>query len=285
MTTFSILGDVHLGRQFVANVPLHRRGEREAKVWRTFAERLMRDEADVCICTGDLFDKPVVPYEVIWRAAETYRMSAALRYESLFVVLRGNHDASRDLEAVSAFDLFAALLTKNPQCLGRQGLLRPPGPGVLRLGRRRQRGGAGARVLTELQGQDSLRPLGYRCPLRPLQSDPNPRVGGSGNNHSLQRTCHLPQRFRRDGVDVTVAGSMLPYAFGEDATGDTYVTLSLDELSARDDLHDKCVRVVLKPGEVFDSEVDCLQLQVQRAEGGGGQSRRGSWRVRSRDPV
>ena len=66
MTTFSILGDVHLGKQFVANVPLHRRGEREAKVWRTFAERLGRHEADICVSTGDVFDNAIADFASLY---------------------------------------------------------------------------------------------------------------------------------------------------------------------------------------------------------------------------
>ena len=58
---------------------------------------------------------------------------------------------------------------------------------------------------------------------------------------------------------------MLPYAHGE---GGIYVTLTLAE--ARADAArshcDLCVRIKLDPGEVFDLDLDCLQLQVIRPE-------------------
>jgi hypothetical protein len=62
---------------------------------------------------------------------------------------------------------------------------------------------------------------------------------------------------------------MLPYAHGEDATGDTYITVSLTELRylRPEILRDKCVRVVLEPGETLDFDVDCLQLTVKRLDG------------------
>jgi hypothetical protein len=64
---------------------------------------------------------------------------------------------------------------------------------------------------------------------------------------------------------------MLPYSHGEDPTGRIYVTVPRDELDP--DLsvyHDKCLRVLLKPGQTLPEEViDCLALTVKRvgAEG------------------
>ena len=48
---------------------------------------------------GDLYDKPFVPYSIVWRSAQLYLDAARAHPTRLFVVLRGNHDASRDLEA------------------------------------------------------------------------------------------------------------------------------------------------------------------------------------------
>jgi hypothetical protein len=74
---------------------------------------------------------------------------------------------------------------------------------------------------------------------------------------------HLAETFTRDGLDVVVHGSMLPYAHGE---GFPYVTLTLAEARTMIDVKDLCVRIMLQPGEVFDLELDCLQLQVVRPE-------------------
>ena len=56
-------------------------------------------------------------------------------------------------------------------------------------------------------------------------------------------------------------------AHGEDPEERLYVTRTLAELEADPkSFTDKCLRVDLKPGEVFDMEIDCLQLTVRRPE-------------------
>ena len=101
-TTFKILGDVHLGKVFVNNVPLNRRGDHEKIVWKEFERQLDPEGAEVHVNLGDLFDRPYVPYSVLDRAAQLYLNAARSHPDTEFVVLRGNHDASRDMEAVSA---------------------------------------------------------------------------------------------------------------------------------------------------------------------------------------
>jgi hypothetical protein len=44
-----------------------------------------------------------------------------------------------------------------------------------------------------------------------------------------------------------------------------YVTLTVEEALARDDLRDKCVRLILQPGE-DEPELDCLMQTKQRVE-------------------
>ena len=105
-----IVGDPHLGRRFNNNVPLHRRGDHEKIVWTKFREGLDPKGAKTHVNMGDIFDRAVVPYIDVWRAAHFYRCAARIHRDTTFIVLRGNHDASRDLEAVSAFDIFAGLV-------------------------------------------------------------------------------------------------------------------------------------------------------------------------------
>jgi hypothetical protein len=63
-------------------------------VWADFERSVSETSADVHINLGDLFDRPIVPYDVILRAARTY--------------------VSRDLERVSAFDVFAEIVWPFP---------------------------------------------------------------------------------------------------------------------------------------------------------------------------
>jgi hypothetical protein len=53
-------------------VPLHRRGDREKMVWADFERSVSETSADIHINLGDLLDRPVVPYDVIVRAARIY---------------------------------------------------------------------------------------------------------------------------------------------------------------------------------------------------------------------
>ena len=56
-------------------------------------------------------------------------------------------------------------------------------------------------------------------------------------------------------------------AHGEDPDERLYVTRSLPEVEADPEAYkDKCLRIDLRPGEVFDMEIDCLQLTVRRPE-------------------
>ena len=110
----TLMGDAHLGRSFIHGVALSRRGEREEMVWRDFAANLAAAKPGLHVSMGDLFDKAIVPYEVIARAAKLYRQAAEAKPQTRFVVLRGNHDVRRDLEKISAFDLFALLVRDIP---------------------------------------------------------------------------------------------------------------------------------------------------------------------------
>lgn len=105
-----LLGDVHLGKRFKTNVPLHRRGDRERMQWAEFEAHLNDVEAgDVHIQVGDLFDEAIVPYGVIYRAAQTYARSAMLHPMVTYILYRGNHDASRDVEKVTAFQMLSLI--------------------------------------------------------------------------------------------------------------------------------------------------------------------------------
>jgi hypothetical protein len=254
--SFTLLGDPHLGKTFVHNVPLHRRGEREASVWADFERSVGNPGAPLHVCMGDLFDKWTVSFDTIMRAAKAYLEAPA---DTTYVILRGNHDASRDLERKSAFDLFAGLVEHRENIY----------------------------VVHDAQVINDMLFLGWQ-PVKSAEEHlrdwfyegattvfghwdidgvtpnmiPTLAMGQLGITKAYTGHVHLPDQFVRHSVDVTVVGSMQPYAHGE---GDLYVTVSLDE-ARRLDLRDKCVRVDLKPGEVFDLDLDCLQLQVRHPE-------------------
>lgn len=249
-----ILGDPHLGRSFVHGVPLARRGEREARVWSDFKKSIIHTTADIHVNMGDLFDKWMVSFDVIMNAAEAYIHAARKNSNTVYVILKGNHDWTRDLERASAFDVFAAIVApvKNIVVVSRP-----------------------------LMMEDFL-----FCPYHPSENahetvSKHKATVAFGHwdtefgEHNMVPTkagvpklytghVHKPTTFTRDGTEVIVVGSMQPYAHGEEADDSLYVTLRLDEIENAGDLTNKCVRVLLASDELFDVEINCLQLVVKR---------------------
>jgi hypothetical protein len=77
---------------------------------------------------------------------------------------------------------------------------------------------------------------------------------------------HLEGDYVVDGIDVSCTGSLEPYTHAEDPNGEIYVSLTLEQLEARDpaELRDKAVRVFLREGEELPIGLDCLQLTGKR---------------------
>jgi hypothetical protein len=266
MTTFSLLGDQHLGKVFVNNVPLHRRGDHEKIVWAEFRKQLDPKGAEVHVNMGDLYDKPFVPYGVVWCSAQLYLNAARAHPNTTFIVLRGNHDASRDLEAVSAFDIFEGLVAKveNIRCVKDWFVqdqlvffgwdaLKPAAAIVEDFVRR----------IPNTKGMIAFGHYDVDPRSETFNLIPTGQLAAAGITKAYSGHVHTPETFTRDDVDVVVTGSMLPYAHGE---GFPYVTLTLDEARAMTDVKDLCIRIKLEPGEVFDLDLDCLQLQIIRPE-------------------
>lgn len=265
--TVKTLGDPHLGRRFLSGVPLHRRGEREASVWRQFAAEL--DDVggvDVHVCLGDLFNAFVVPPEVTLEAAQRYRDAARRHPHVQYVVLMGNHDGARDAARRSSFDLFAALTAGvanlhvvSGAALALDGLLFCPWH-PFQSAAELLAPHAGRRVHAAF-GHWDLDAFGDEPPHNLLPwAELAALTGRAFTGH-----VHKPGTRAANGLEVTVTGSMQPYAHGEEAEPAWYLTLTLDELLARpaEELRDRCLRLRLRPGEV-PPEVDCLQLTVQR---------------------
>ncbi|MDH7796461.1 MULTISPECIES: metallophosphoesterase [unclassified Beijerinckia] len=262
-----LLGDTHLGRRFITNVPLHRRDDREKMVWQQFVQELDPEGCDCHIHMGDLFDKPVVSLSMIMETYWAYEEAARNNPDTVFFVLRGNHDASRDLEVQTAFDVFTALtaelknVTPVDMLYVSDGLLlcgwHPTIPA--------------SEMIEGLPKSHSTVQKAFGHWDVDTRSDvhnliPTLQLKDLGITQAYTGHIHKPDAFSRDGIDVTVVGSMQPYAFGEQDNDHLYVTLSLKEAASATDLKNKCVRIDLEPGEIFDLTIDCLQLQVRKPE-------------------
>jgi DNA repair exonuclease SbcCD nuclease subunit len=274
-TVVKLLGDPHLGRAFNHGVPLHRRGDREEMQWADFTASVM-DVAgtQLHVCMGDLFDKWTVPYSVIYRAAEIYRAAARANPSKRFVIIQGNHDASRDLERVSAFKLFSEIVSFEPNIWvvkgkptrlteGNETFLFVPWDPVLNAAEMIETHaemflGYGANVTV----------FGHWDVLEAFASDnliPVAKLKELGVSRAITGHDHHARDMEIDGLPVKITGSMQTYSFAEDHIGKLYISLTKLQLeSIKLDLRNMCVRVLLADGESLDKPIDCLQLKVQK---------------------
>lgn len=254
-----LIGDPHLGKKFEEGVPLHRRGERELGQALQFAAELETD-AETIVMVGDLFDNPYVSDAVIVAAARAVLGAAERNPATMFVMLAGNHDKPRNLSLVGAWHAFREMtqdrlpnliILDRPACVG--GLAFFPWEWDRRADDQVQdiadavgiEHAIGHWDLAVFDGKDD-----HLAPIAALREAFGDVGMWSGHYHKAGVYLEV----------VNCTGSMLPYAHGE---GDLYVTLTREEALARDDLHDKHVRLLLAPGE-DEPDIDCLALTHKR---------------------
>lgn len=258
----TICGDPHLGKKFTHGVPLHRQGVREAMMWEDFKSSLSNIQTPIHVNLGDLFDSSYVRYDLILATARVYLEAAAAFPHTRFVILKGNHDWTRDLTRRSAFDVFHELVK------GQENIHVVTNT-FLRIGELAFVGFDPVRHAQELL-TDGLRGVihifgHWDVEFAEHNLIPTARMAELGIMKATTGHVHKPDSFTRDGVEVVVHGSMQPYAHGQESNDDLYVTLPLSEaLTQAESLTDKCVRVLLKPGEVLSEQIDCLQLTLKR---------------------
>lgn len=265
------IGDPHLGREFKTGVPLHRRGEREESVWRDF-ERRLDEPCDMSVMMGDIFDRFVVPPEVVIRAAMAYRQAAAMRIARQFVLLRGNHDASKDADKKSSFDLLAELLANVPNIY-----VIKDEPKQLEIKDATLAFFSYHPFKTAAELAESL-PGSFTAAFGHWDVD---SFGGDDSQliplDVLADRCptiftghvHSPGERNHKNCKVVITGSLQPYSHAEDVTGEVYVTCDLEtakSLAEAGKLRDKCVRVLIQPGEALDFEIDCLALTTKAVD-------------------
>lgn len=265
--TISLIGDPHLGRKFETGVPLLRRGERERKQLAHF-QRLLAVESDYVVMMGDLFDSPQVAYSVVLQTSLAVVAAAEAFPLTKFIMMAGNHDLPRNLQTVGAFDLFEQIVK------GRDNILVFRQPHVFEhmaffpweWGRsaKEQVESMDDEPVEHVFGHWDLEDYGgdtsHLCPTLNL-------VALFGNDIQIHGGhVHTPGTFTINEIDVNCTGSMQPYSHGEDPDGNTYVTLTLPEFNEIDpvELKDKCVRILLAPGEELPLDLDCMALTAKR---------------------
>jgi len=277
--TVNVCGDVHLGRTFRTGVPLHRLGDREEMVWEEFEQQL-NVEADITVIMGDLFDKFVVPPEVVLRAYDLLTTAADNGRE--IIILRGNHDASRDSNKKSSFDLLRELTWPV------EGILVAERAGYHQTGSTvflfcgwspdvsahddvsfLQENKWGEPVAAAFGHWDITQHGEDTHNLIPLDALANLGVGKVFTGH-----IHKAEAFTRNGMEIHVVGSMQPYAHGEEPDGSMlYMTLTPEQvedmLEGDEDIFaDSNVRILLIDGAEYPREFNCLSRTFKRTLSG-----------------
>lgn len=257
---YEYLGDPHLGRKFETGVPLHRRGEREALQFENFRQALLNATAEVHVTMGDLFDKFIVPPEVVLFAVSAYREAAEQNPNTTYVILRGNHDVSKNTDKASSWDIFVAFMRDegniwtidDTPAVYENLLFIPYDP-------------FNYDHLEDYLGPEIDTAFGHFdiVDFGGPNVAPTELLARHGVKTLVNGHDHLARELDRHRVHVVVTGSMEPYTHAEDPEGRLYVTVSLGDLVGLD-VRQKNVRVLLKPGETLPEDLDCLSIVAKR---------------------
>lgn len=268
-----VLGDAHMGRRFNEGVPVHRRGEREAQMLRHFCLALITDvkPTDRVVQTGDIFDGFAVPNAVVLDVYAAL-VNAQAHTGAEYVIYRGNHDAARDTDKKSSFDILETLFKDHPKIwvLSNTEILEHQGKNIGFMPWHPFK--SSKELALELaERQYPLAVVFTHCDLE--------SYGGSDFNlmpyeelakittNVVNGHVHTPETRVVYDVPFIMVGSMEPYSHGEDPDEEFYVTMTLAELFVKDPyaLKYRNVRVLLEEGESPPDEIpDCLSFTVKR---------------------
>ena len=227
------------------------------------------------VCTGDLFDRFAVPNHILLAVYESYSVAACSRPDRQFIILRGNHDGSRDVNKISSFELLALMLRpfKNISVISDKPMIHASGMGFIPWHPFKDAEEmadifvTGAKeVGTEIKvvfTHNDIEAFGDKVenliPTKTLSQVTDLIV--NGHIHTF-----IEQEFDRDGVHVILTGSMQPYTHAENPLGVLYRTLTLAEFDAMppEDYRDLNIRLLLSPGQDLPTDVDCLSLTSKR---------------------
>lgn len=261
-----LIGDPHLGKKFEHGVPMQKRGLRERKQFQQFRDEL-ETEADIIVMVGDLFDHPYVGYAVVDETAAAIRSAAERHEDRIFIFIAGNHDLPKDTTKVGAFhDLVDRLsgryenvhIVRRPTVISNIALM--PWEWDRRADEQ----------LQEIEHEEAHAVIGH-WDLATFEGK-NDHLAPVGSIHRAfgevpiwSGHYHVPGPYTVAGCVVECTGSMQPYSHGEDPSGAIYITLPLSEALSRPsgDFKDKCVRVILAPGESLP-ELDAMAVTPLR---------------------
>jgi DNA repair exonuclease SbcCD nuclease subunit len=267
-----VLGDPHLGRRFVNNVPLHRRGDREKLVRDCFRDHFADIPRDlhVHVCMGDIFDRPHVGAEDILLAYETYAYAVGCNPNTLFVLIAGNHDLARDNEAQVSFDVLARLLETLEVLVVRDEPIHHAASNLLFVPF--STNATSTDVVDGYTDVPCAAAFGH-WDIVTVHNDSNKIPETLNTKLVVTGHDHVARELDRGDVHIICTGSMQPYTHGEDPKGLMYRTVTLPELELISEAERRMLnlRVVLAEGESLPPDLDALSIQSRRVgqeEGG-----------------
>jgi hypothetical protein len=278
----ALIGDVHAGRKFKTNVPLHRIGEREESVYEDLLAALMPVDAKIeqhFVIMGDLFDKFQVDNNTLLKVAHLLKVSTQSGLNVQIHILRGNHDLSRDLMLASSFDVLKSLCSSNNRITFHD-FERPtivldikhllvvalPYSSVL-----------SASEIAEMLptmvdiGYYALGHWDYTAHGEDTHNlVPMEVLKRKGVTRVFSGHIHKPQGHTIQGIPLKYVGSLQPYAHGEELPDETlYQTHGkeeTEEILAGDENYfaDVNLRVLIPSGESWTANIpNCLSFQVK----------------------
>lgn len=277
----NFIGDPHLGKKF-NNVPLHRKGEREKLQFEEFKKQL-DIQCDVNIMVGDLFDVFDIPNELLLEVVNAIRQAKRNNPETMFIMMSGNHDISRDSSIKSSFHVLKEILRHEPTvhiCMEEQAFY----SGDLHF--------LVCPYNEFKNSEEAIAPFKDKIFNFVVGHWDTMLIAGTHNvvppslvnmtNLIITGHVHTPDTFYLDAngnlvktqthCKVLLTGSMQPYSHGEDPKGEFYVTRTVDqvvqELEENPEAYKyKALRIIAVAGEVIPEGIDCLQFATKIVEG------------------
>ncbi len=276
-TKIEEIGDPHFAKPFVTGVPIERLGERESDQMLLFKQKLLAD-CDLNVCLGDIFDKFTVEDNILFSVYSAYAEAASMNPARQYVLVMGNHDASRNLDLVSSFTILKIMLahldnvyiidtmtemtTKNGDRI-----LVVPFNAFLKSDEIIKNNGFDRNKYAAIFGHWELESYGGEdfmlIPKDLLATMTDLVVTGH---------IHTPSDTMYGNLRIIGTGSMMPYSHGEDPHEQIYVTRTLADYNAAvainpAEFRDKVLRLILAPGEEVPAGIDAKQVTTAAAKG------------------
>lgn len=264
---FRLIGDPHLTRKFVNNVPLARRGEREEKLFTDFKSRLYAGTEKYVIMVGDLFEKPITSITDLHETMKILLTAAARQPKRQFLMMCGNHDISPQKDNPGSFDVLVMLngyfdnlhfITK-PTVVDGIALF-PWEWDRTALDQLEDLKNDTFEVAVghwDLVAYDDAH-MDHYCPAEALIK--------MGAKTLYSGHWHVAGDYKVEGHTVHCTGSMQPMTHAEDPEGKLYKTMTLEEYEETDKatLKDCYVRVIADETDIVEPLTDCLGFKVQK---------------------